>query len=475
VRSARALGLAAALALPACALGPDYERPSLPAAESFRGQAAAETTSIADLPWWEVFGDAALAGLIQQALADNLDLQTAAARVEQARYLAGVTRSELFPEVGYEGDSVRGKQSFLGGVSPGVDTDNSQLAVFTLSWELDVWGRIRRATEAARAELIATEAFRRGVVLGLVTGVAQAYFELRELDLELEIAQRTEASFQETFQLFQRQYEGGVTSRLDPLRAQAARAQAAASIPDLERRIVAKENELSVLLGRVTAAIPRGDALAAQSLPPEVPAGVPSTLLERRPDLVEAEQILVASNARIGVAKSEFFPRIALTGFQGSVSRDLSDLFDSGSETWSLGGIASGPLLSWGRTYFAFLASKAESEQALLQYQQSMLGALREVSDALTAREKLALVRAEQQLAVDALRESLRIARIRYRGGLATYLEVLDAQQQLFPAENALAQTQRDELLAVVALYRALGGGWSTYGEPPRLPSPLAP
>ena len=324
--------------------------------------------------------------------------------------------------------------------------------------------------------MLAEEAFRRGVVLSLVAGVAQAYFELRELDLELEIANRTVGSFEETLEIFERQFQGGVASRLDPLRAEAARAQAAAAIPDLERRIVAKENELSVLIGQPPGRHARGSALTEQDAPPpEVPAGVPSLLLNRRPDLRQAEQTLVAANARIGEAVASLFPSVSLTSVYGSTSRDLSDLLESGTRIRANILSLLGPLFTFGRTWYTWRATEAATEAAAEDYAQAMLEALREVSNALAAREKLARVRAEQERAVRALDESLATARKRYVGGLSTYIEVLDAQQQLFPAENALAQTRRDELLAVVAIYRALGGGWSQATPDPEVPPPLAP
>jgi multidrug efflux system outer membrane protein len=475
VRLGGSLLLAAAwLGLGACAVGPDYRRPELPTGESFR-ERAEETSSIADVPWWEVFRDATLVALIRESLENNRDLAVATANVETARYLAAVQRGELFPQVGYEADATRGDQTLLGAVSPGLETEDAFLTALNLAWEIDVWGRIRRATEAARAEMLASEAFRRGVVLSLVSAVAQAYFELRELDLELEIALESVASFQETRDLFERQYQGGVVSKLDALRAEAALAQAAATVPDLEQRIVAKENEISVLVGRPAGSIPRGDPLEVQTGPPEVPAGVPSLLLERRPDLVEAEQALVASNAREGASFAEYFPRIGLTALAGSVSDELSDLLGAGNGLWSVGGSALGPIFTAGRTTYAWRAAQSASDATRAAYEGAVLNALREVSDALTAREKLAIVRTEQQRAVAALRESVDISRTRYLGGLATYIEVLDAQQQLYPAEFDLAQTERDQLLAVVEIYRALGGGWQLYDAPPEIPLPIAP
>jgi len=471
-RRAAALGLA--LILSGCAIGPNYRQPELPAPATFRDRPE-EQASIADLPWFEVFQDAVLQDLVREALANNRDLRVAVARVEQAQGLAAVQRGEIFPQIGYEGDFSRGKDTSFGAPAEGRGTQNDYLAVLDMAWEVDVWGRIRRASEAARAEMLATEAFRRGVVLSLVSGVAQAYFELRELDLELEIAKRTVENFGETLRIFDRQFQGGVASRLDPLRAEAALAQAAAAIPDIERRIVAKENELSVLVGRTPGPVPRGAALTEQVPPPAIPAGVPSQLLTRRPDLLEAEQNLVAANARIGEAMANFFPRIGLTALYGSASGELSALLSSGTGIWSLVATAAGPIFTFGRTWHFWRASQANTEAARHSYEQAVLVSLQEVSDSLVAREKLALVRQEQERAVYALSESLKVARTRYVGGLSTYLEVLDAQQQLFPAENDLARTRRDELLSLVEIYRALGGGWSEAPPAPKVPLPLAP
>jgi multidrug efflux system outer membrane protein len=474
IRAARVALVCLPLALAACALGPRYRRPELPTPPTYR-DAAADAASIADLPWFEVFGDDVLAALVTESLGANRDLQLAAARVEQSRDLAAVARSELFPRAGYEADAFRGQGTTLGGPNFTQVTASSLLAVLNVAWELDVWGRIRKSTESARAQMLATEAFRRGVVLSLVTDVAAAYFELRELDRELEIARESVQSFQETYDLFQRQFLGGVASRLDALRAEAALAQAAAQIPALEAAIVAKENELSLLLGRPAGPIERGAALVEQELLAEVPAGLPVQLLERRPDLVQAEQNLVAANAEIGVALAEFFPRIGITGLWGSASPELSTFLGAGTSIWSLGAQGLGPILTFGQTWYVWEASKENAVAARFAYEGAVLNALGEVSNALTAHEKLAAVRVEQERAVTALREAVRISQVRYLGGLSTYLEVLDALQQLYPAEFDLARTLRDEHLAVVALYRALGGGWSEYGPPPRIPLPLAP
>jgi multidrug efflux system outer membrane protein len=462
----------AVLALPGCALGPDYRRPELPAPEVYRDRTA-ESDSIADLPWFEIFRDEVLQTIVRESLENNRNLLGAAARVEQSRDLAAVQRSELFPQLSFEGDAYRENDATIGVPTRGTGTESNYLGLLAVFWEIDVWGRIRRASEASRAEMLASEAFRRGVLLSLVSGVAQAYFELRELDLEREITQRTIESFRETRDLFKRQFEGGVTSKLDYLRGEAALAQAAATLPQIEQAVVAKENELSVLLGRPAGGIERGALLTAQELPPEIPAGIPSQLLARRPDVVEAEQVLVAENARVGVALTAFFPRIGLTAVAGRASTELEALL-SGTGFWSFGASMLGPILTFGRTWYSYQAAKSSVEAARHAYEQSVLVALQDVSNALTAREKLAQVRTEQEGAVEALAEALKIARVRYVGGLATYLEVLDAQQQLFPAELDLARTRRDELIAVVALYRALGGGWSQQPASPSVPLPFA-
>ncbi|HEV8711296.1 MAG TPA: efflux transporter outer membrane subunit [Candidatus Binatia bacterium] len=457
-----------------CAIGPNYLRPELPLPETHRGQVGVpEATSLADLPWWEVFQDKVLKGLIEEALANNYDLRTAAARVEQARALAGVARAEFFPQIGYEGDAGRahGISQARVPVLSG-QTSNTFSGVFSLAWELDVWGRIRRANEAAFAELFASEEFRRGIVLTLVSDVAQAYFELRELDLELEIAQRTIASFQRTLDLFTRRLQLGVASKLETARAEAALAGTAATIPNLERRIVAKENQISVLLGRNPSPIPRGTLLVDQTVPPVTPAGLPSQLLERRPDILQAEQTLVAANARVGVAEANFFPRVGLTSLYGGASADVENVVKGSGNIWSVAGQLAGPILQGGQIFENYQAALAQWEQAKLQYEQTVIRAFQEVSNALTDQQKLAEVREEQTRAVTALRESVRLSTLRYTGGFANYFEVIEAQQQLFPAENTLAQVQRDQLIAVVELYRALGGGWSAYAAPPT-PPPL--
>jgi outer membrane protein, multidrug efflux system len=456
-----------------CAIGPNYLRPEVPLPETHRGQVGVpEAASLADLPWWEVFQDQVLQGLITEALANNYDLRTAAARVEQARALVGVARADFSPQIGYEGDAGRahGVSQARVPIVPG-QTSNTFAGLFNLAWEFDVWGRIRRADEAALADLFATEEFRRGVVLSLVSEVAQAYLELRELDLELDIASRTIASFQRTLDLFTRRLQLGVASKLETARAEAALAGTAATVPGLERRIVAKENQINVLLGRPPSPIPRGTLLVDQTVPPATPAGLPSQLLERRPDILQSEQSLVAANARVGVAEANFFPRIGLTSLYGGASTDIENIVSSG-HIEAVAGQLVGPLLQGGRIFENYQAALAQREQARLQYEQAVIQALQEVSNALTDQQKLAEAREEQTRTVFAYRESVRLSTLRYTGGFANYFEVIEAQQLLFPAEIILAQVQRDQLIAVVQLYRALGGGWSAYVEQPT-PPPL--
>lgn len=460
--------LLAGMLFTGCALGPRYHRPEIASPAVYRGQAEAEPTSLADLPWWDLFQDATLRDLIAESLTANRDLAVAVARVEQARGVVLVARSEMLPQGGYSGSADRGRGLAAG--SSG--TFNVFAGVLNAAWEIDLWGRIRQTTAAARAELLATEEFRRGVVLSLVSGVAQAYFELRELDLELEIAKRTAGSFGDTRRLFVRQLEGGVGTKLAVMRAEAARAQAAASVADLERLIVVKENQLSVLLGRMPTAIARGSTLTDQGLPPAPPAGLPSTLLERRPDVLGAEAVLRSANARVGVAITEFFPRIGLTAAYGGRSTELDQITSGAASIWNIGASVVGPLFQGGRLIGGYEAARANWEGARAEYEQTVLVAFREVSDALVAIDKLGVVHDELARAVTALAEAVRLARLRFVDGLANYFEVLEAQQELFPAEIELARVERNRLSAVVQLYRALGGGWT---EAPAVAGELRP
>lgn len=474
-RRSAAVGLLAPLLWSACAVGPNYQRPDVALPEQFRSAAepaadAVGPRSFADVPWWEVFRDPALVGLIEEALTNSYDLRIVASRVEQARYGVGVTRADLLPQLGYEADAGRGRSADAAG-GDGV-TANRFFGAFQMAWEIDVWGRIRRATEASLADLLAAEDVRRGVVLSLVTDVAQAYFELRELDLELEIARRTRDSFQETLDLFNRQLLGGVGNKLATSRAEAALASTAATIPEIERQIVVKENQISILLGRVPGPVDRGSSLLAQPVPPEVPAGVPAALLQLRPDILRAEQEIVAASALVGVSIADFLPRIGLTSMYGGQSTELENILEGPASVWSVGGTLLGPVFQGGRLYYSYKGSVAAWEETKLVWERTVLNALAEVSNALVAREKLVAANVELERQVAALRESVRLSRVRFDGGFASYYEVIEAQQQLFPAENALAQNRRNQLLATVALYRALGGGWRAEEErhPDRYP-----
>jgi multidrug efflux system outer membrane protein len=454
-----ALATAFGLSLSACAVGPNYVRPTIETPPGYRGaETLQDSKSIADLPWWDVFRDSTLKGLVEEALAANYDARLAAARVEQARDTVGVTRADLMPQVGYTGEAQRGKLFVARGTSN--LTGNAFLGAFQMAWEIDVWGRIRRATEASLADLFATEDVRRGVVLTVITDVAEAYFELRELDLELEIAKRTSVSFQETLDLFTRQLLGGVGNKLATSRAEASLADAEATIPDLERQIIAKENQLSVLLGRHPGKIARGAALTDQPMAPDVPPGLPSALLERRPDVLAAEQNVVANNALVGVAVGNFFPRFGLTSLYGGQSSDIDNIVKSVGNVWAIGASITGPLFQGGGLYYGYKGSVVEWQASTLSYEQTVLNALADVSNALVARQKFMASEVERERQVESLKEAVQLSLVRFAGGLANYFEVLEAQQELFPAELTLARNQLAQLVSVVQLYKALGGGW---------------
>jgi len=455
--------------LAGCVVGPSYKRPMVPAPSTFRGQAAPEQDSLADLAWWDLFSNCSLGALIKEALTNNNDLLTAIARVEQARDLAAVARSGYYPKVGYDLGAQRDRGIFKS--TPQLDlpsNDRTQsifVAGFSTVWEADVWGRVRRSNQAARAEFIATEQGRRGLMLSLVSAVAQAYLELQELDVRLSIARDSTGSFESTYALFNRRYSAGITSRLAVARAESALADASGAVADIERQISTKEHQICVLLGRNPGPILRDPPSMDAQVPLVVPAGLPSSLLERRPDLLEAEQYLKAASARIGIAKAEFFPRIGLTTLLGAVSPELSALTNGSATIWSLAAGAAGPLFTGGELTGQYRAAVAVFDQARHQYLQETLRAFQEVSDALVASQKLAQLEDQQKHEVSALGAAVAIARKRYSGGLASYYEVLEAQQLLFPAQIALSQTHRDRKLAIVQLYKALGGGWKLTDE----------
>ena len=445
-----------------CAVGPNYTRPVVDSPQNFRSAlTSAEQASLADLPWWHIFEDETLQRLIHEALENNYDLRVAVTRVEQARQIAAQARGQFFPQISYEGIVAKGKNSFLTTPSAtGGRTDDSGLFDLNVFWEIDFWGRIRRLNEAARAQYLATEEGRRGVVVSLVSAVAQAYFELLELDLELEIAKRNTQSFEETLKIFTLRLEGGTASKLETSSAEALVGTTAANIPELERQIVLKENQINVLLGRNPGPVERDATLLEQAGPPEIPAGLPSALLERRPDIRQAEQNLRAANAQIGVAVANFFPQIGLTTLLGQVSPELSAFTSGTANLWAVAGTMTGPLFRGGTLVAQYREAEAAWEEAKLTYEQTALNAFQEVSNALISREKLEGVRKQQFRAVKAYGEAVEVSLKRYVAGKASYYEVLQNQQNLFPAENTLARTILDQLLTIVQLYKALGGGW---------------
>ena len=440
-----------------CALGRDYRRPFVPTPEITRGQKVpAGDETIADLGWWEMFEDPALQALLVEGLEANHDLAAAAARVEQARQIVAVTRSELFPQVDVRGDAARQRSEIAAGKS----TFNTFQSTLNLAWEIDLWGRIRRATEASAARLWAAEDVRRGVLLMVMSDIARNYFELLGLDRELAVAHQSSDTFRATLDLFNRRFEGGIGTLLEVSRARAALANSEAQVPDLEREITTKENQISILVGRLPGPITRGKDLTKQTVHARVPVGLPSDLLERRPDLVEAEDNVTAANAEVGAALASFFPRIGLTTFYGGQSTDLADLVRSGSDIWSIGASVSSPLFQGGRLVATYRARDAELAEAIERYLQSTLRAFGEVSSLLVTHDRLRRVRVEREEAVEQLRISVDLSLSRYRDGVANYIEVLEAQQQYFPSEIALVRTQREQLVTMVNLYRALGGGW---------------
>jgi outer membrane protein, multidrug efflux system len=438
-----------------CSLGPKYQRPALQPPTDFYTVERTTANSEADLAWWDLFKDPVLQGLIREALQKNYDLQTAFARVEQERALAGVTRSQYFPQLSY-GASVFGQKD----PAPLIANHTYYTYSFSTFWELDLFGRIRKLNEQQRALYFASEEARRNIRLVVLSDLAQGYFQLRALDADIEIAKRTVKSFDDTRDIFQRRVEGGAASGLEVARAQAALSNVAAIIPDLQRQIVAQEAALNLLLGRNPGPIPRGNSLAEQYDPPEVPAGLPSQLLERRPDLREAEQNLVAANANVGVAKANFFPTISLTGAFGGISPQLSELTGAG-KAWNLAGNLAGPLFTAGRLKNEYRAAIEQREQAKIAFEKAVTQAFGEVSTFLSAHLELSKAYGEQVNSVEAYRESVRLSGIRYDSGLANYLEVIDAQIQLYPAERSALLYDLGRKQAIVNLYRALGGGWN--------------
>ncbi len=445
-------------ALVGCApVGPNYARPQMPTPPQYRfvsGTAQAETLAAA--PWFQVFADPTLQALIREAIANNLDLRAAVARVEEARARAGIAKSFLYPQV----DGVADYNVRQASTSADDTTHQSGSYGFRLSWELDLFGRLRRQQESALALVLASDQARRGVLVTLVGDVASNYFMLRELSLQLEISRQTLRLNDETVLYFTNRLQGGVSNRLELDRIQANRSQTAATIPEIEQQIAIVENAISLLLGQPPGPIMRESLSPTEELPPPIPPGLPASLLERRPDVVEAEQLLVAANADIGAAKALFFPTISLTGFFGGVSADLTQFLGGEGAVWAVGAGLVQPVFQAGRLRRNLEAMQARYTAALAGYQQSALNGYREVANALVTIQKLAEKRVERQAGVVALQDASDLSRARYDSGLASYIEILTADQDLFGQQLLLAQNIGAELRARAELYRTLGGGW---------------
>jgi multidrug efflux system outer membrane protein len=448
------------LALYGCTVGPDYVRPPLDSPDAWRVDYVA-AADVSNARWWRQFDDPVLDDLIDIALRENKDIRIAAARVLEFAARVDIFRSGFFPQIGYDGEATRNRASrdAFDGVPAGDRSYKNYAAAANLSWELDLWGRIRRANEAARADLLAQEENRRSVILTLVSAVATSYVTLRQLDRQLEVARETLEVRTESLQLFELKFKGGVVSELEVAQVRTEYEQAAAAIPPIERRIALAENSLSVLLGRNPAAVPRGKSIDELILPP-VPEGIPSTLLGRRPDIRAAEQNLIAANARIGAARAQYFPTISLTGLFGYASEDLDDLLQGSSNVWSIGGSLLGPIFTGGRISGQVRASEAVQRQALVAYLQTVQTAFREVDDALISVQKTREQLVAEGRRVEALAEYARLAWLRYDEGYASYIEVLDAQRFLFDAELQYVAVQGDVYTSLVNTYKAMGGGW---------------
>ena len=451
------------LLLSGCAVGPNYKRPSVNVPGAYRGAMPQEATqpaaeSLGDQKWWEVFQDQQLQDLIHTALQQNYDVRIAATRILQAQAQVGITRADQLPTIsgGVEAVNQRSARSKF---FPAFETSSNQVDL-SLAWELDFWGKYRRATESARANLLATQWAREAVISTLVSDVAAAYFQLRELDLELEISRRTLASRRDSLQLTQTLASGGATSMLDVRQAEQLVFTAAETIPDLERRIEQQENFLSTLLGSNPGPITRGTKLTAQPHAPEIPAGLPSSLLERRPDIRQAEAQVIAANAQIGVAKGAYFPQINLTASGGYQSSALTSLFTGPAGLWSFGGSLVQPIFTGGRIRSNVKFTEARQQEAALVYQQTIQQAFRGVSDALVEYRKDREFREQQEQLTFSAQDAARLSETRYRGGATSYLEVLTNETNYFDTELGLAQAQLNELLGLVRIYRNLGGGW---------------
>lgn len=459
--------------LAGCTVGPKYHRPAVKTPDVYRGTDASTpsgSNSLGDLKWFEVFKDDQLQGLIRTALVQNYDVRDAVARELEARANLGITRSDQFPQIGgsasltssqlsTEGSIILPKNP-SGGFSITRTRNFGSILLNLASFEVDIWGRLRRATEAARANLLASDENRKAVMTTVVSDVAAAYFDLLELDMELDIEKRTLATRQHSLELIKTRNQGGVATMLDVRQAEELVYTAAVAIPNTELQIEQTENQITLLLGQNPGAVIRGHRLVDQEQPPPTPPGLPSSLIERRPDIRAAEQTLIAANADIGVAKAAYFPEISLTGFLGTESSQLSNLFTGATRAWNFVPQISQPIFTGGRIKSNVKFSQAQKQEALVQYEKAIQTGFTEVSNALIQQRRAREIRVQQELLVAAVRDRVRLAYMRYEGGVDTLLNALDADRELFSDELVLAQDRRNELLAAVQLYRALGGGW---------------
>jgi len=453
------------LALAGCAVGPNYKRPAVPAPDAFRGAPAASSpASIADTKWADLFEDDTLKQLMATALERNFDLSIAAERVEEAQAGYQIARSGRYPSLGAQGGFTATRSSRIGpntDIPPNVDIDASYTqAGGVLSWELDLWGRVRRLTESARAQYLATEEGRRAVTVSLIADVTGTYFTLRERDLELEIARATADIAEQNLRLVRLRHDHGAATGLDVHQAEEFLYTATARTASAQKDIGLAEDALNLLLGNTPGDISRGKAVDDFGLPPEVPPGLPSALLERRPDIRQAEDLLIAANAQIGVAKAYYFPQISLTGFLGGQSRPLFDLFTGPARFWTIAPSAVTPIFAGGQVRAGVRLAESQKREMLIAYQKAIYTAFREVSDALVTYDRTREQHRQQNELVHAQTETTRLSNLRYQGGLDSYLQVLDAERNLFQGRLALAQLRLGELLSFVQIYKALGGGW---------------
>ena len=466
MRSA-ALCIAAGALLTACAVGPDYQRPKIESPGEWRIDYP-KAAEVANTKWWQQFGDPALNQLIETALLENLDIQAAAARVDQFLGVLSSTRSQFFPQFGYSGEASRNRASQVGPtpIAPGTNTNYSLYqASLNASWEIDLFGRVRRQSEAAQAQVYASEQGRRGVILSIVTATATNYIALRALDRQLEIARATARNYADTRDLFKLRFTGGVVSEVELAQIESQYQLALATIPSLEQQIAAQENLISVLLGRNPGAIPRGKSID-DLVPPAIPAGLPSELLERRPDILQAEQNLVAVNANIGVAKSLYFPTISITGLLGSLSTAAGDFLTGPARTWSVGASLAGPIFTFGGISGQVRTAEAAQQEAVFFYRSTILNAFRDTSDALVGSQKKREESEAQARRVRALRDYARLSRLRFDNGTSSYVEVLIAENDLFSAELTAVNTQAERFIQLINVYKAMGGGWVDLSDP---------